>query len=155
MPIQVVDDFGAWDDLGTVEPVFEQWLDFPDYTESTSGLLRLFFSALEFDKETYAYIRCVYEVSTTYMVGRWIRIYPKFEPESIIYPHPEDLAGLKSIPRRFYQIQKRHRLRRYIGTHKSKLWSVNLQVCNEQIDGGGSNEQTPEDLPAAFFLGIL
>ncbi len=43
MPTQIVDDFGAWDVLGTVQPIFEQWVEFPDYTESFSNLCRLIF----------------------------------------------------------------------------------------------------------------
>jgi hypothetical protein len=155
MAVQIVDDFGIWDDLGTVNPVFNNWLSFPDFTTSASGLLRLFFSSDVFDRLTFAYIRCLYDVGNAYAIGRWIRIYPKFEPELIIYPHPPEFQNLKGELRRVYQIKKQHRFRRRIGTVNSETWRINLQVANESIDENGGNSGEQADLPSGFFLNLL
>ena len=48
--IQIVDDFGAWDDLGVVTPLHEQWKEFPEFTESLSSVTRLIFTG-EFSRD--------------------------------------------------------------------------------------------------------
>ena len=139
MPTQIVDDFGSWEELGVVQPVFEDWLTFPDFTRSPSELIRLQFIFDEFDSNSYGYIRCKYELDNTYAFGRWLRFYPKLQPELMKYPHPSDLVAAKSNPRRIYQVMKRHRRRSKIGTLRSTLWSVNLNVFNENLSDDSEN----------------
>ncbi len=155
MPIQIVDDFGAWDDLGSKQPEFETWLSFPDYTESKSSLLRIRSSFETFDRNSYGYLRCVYTVSAISIMGRWVRFYPKLEDEFLIYPHPEDLEELKSNPIRRFQVMKRHRYRRKIGTLRSTLWSVNVLVCNEDLTNNNNNNQQNITIPPLLGLGLL
>ena len=133
MPTQILDDFGAWDVLGTVQPIFEQWVEFPDYTESLSNLCRLIFGGDLENIRSYAYLRCTYVIGLNQIKGHWWKIYPKSEPEIIIYPHPREFGELKTNPKRYFEIQKRHYYRRYIGRKEDSLWTVNLQVCNERI----------------------
>lgn len=134
MPIQIVDDFGAWDDLGTIEPIFEQWIEFPDYSESLSNLIRLVFSGDLDNLKSYAFIRCTYVIGINEIKGRWWKIYPKINPEIITYPHPIEFGQLKTNPKRYFEIQKRHYYRQRIGVNQDKIWAVNLQVCNERLD---------------------
>ena len=155
MPIQIVDGLGTWDELGTVEPVFEDWLTFPDYTYSNSTLLRLIFSFERFDLNSYGFIRCKYESQNTFAIGRWIRFYPKLEPEIIRYPHPEDIANLKGDFKRIYQVLKRHRQRRFNGTLAATPWSVNLNVSNEPTEANTSNGNTGATFPPTITLGLI
>lgn len=152
MAIQIVDGFGEWDDLGTVEPVFEDWLTFPDFTNSSSTLLRLTYLFEEFDQNSYGFIRCKYEAENTFAIGRWLRFYPKFEDEFIRYPHSEDLLALKGDFKRIYQVMKRHRRRRFNGTFAATLWSVNLNVCTDQVDEIPNNSNQLENFsPGVTF----
>ena len=150
MPIQIVDDFGAWDELGTVQPLFEQWVRFPDYTESQSPLIRLIFGGDLERVQSYAFIRCIYSLFNDEIRGRWWKIYPKRQKEIILYPHPEEFGQLKTNPRRYFEIQKRHYRRLYVGTHTDSLWTLNLQVCRERI----SIEPLP-NAPSSFLLDFL
>lgn len=150
MPIQIVDDFGAWDLLGTVEPQFDQWLEFPDYTTSLSNLCRLIFEGDFSNIKSFAYLRCTYVVGVTEIKGVWWRIYPKPQTEIIIYPHPLEFGQLKTNPNRYFEIQKRFYYRNFIGTRQDSTWNVTLQVCNERI----SVDPLP-NAPTSFVLGLL
>lgn len=150
MPIQIVDDFGAWDVLGTVQPIFEEWVEFPDYTESLSNLCRLTFEGDFDDVRSYGYLRCTYVIGLNEIKGRWWKIYPKNQPEIIIYPHPIEFGDLKTNPKRYFEVQKRHYYRRFLGRKEDTIWTVSLQVCNERI--------VPFSLPNApqsFLLDFL
>ena len=155
MPIQIVDDFGVWDDLGTIEPAFEKWIEFPSFSYSSSQLLRLIFSAKRLDRRSFGYLRCVYQINAQYFTGRWIRIYPKFNPESIIYPHPQDLASPNTTIKRIFQIKKLHRLRRFNGSFDSDLWTVNLHVWNENLSDYQNREPPFDDFAPPYLLNLL
>lgn len=155
MPTLIVDGFGTWDECGTVEPVFENWLTFPDYSFSNSTLLRIATASLNFDRQTYGLIRCIYELENTYAEGKWIRFYPKFNPQFVRYPHAESVPVLKSNPRKIYQVMKRHKFRRITGTHASSLWQVNLNVYNDSSDALSNDTTLADEYPTAYFLNLL
>jgi hypothetical protein len=125
---QVVDDFGIWDDLGTVIPEPETWLDFPHSTVSRSGTTRLIFGGDLTRPNSYAWIRCVYVIGISQLFGRWIRVYPKIQRDIIEYPHPQDFAGNPGIIYRSFQVQKRAWGRWRVGISQTSLWTLNLQV---------------------------
>lgn len=153
--VEIVDGFGRWDDLGTVEPQFETWLGFQDYTRSKSSTLRLYYTASEYDRLSYGFIRCLYQSTNAYFIGQWIRVYPKPFTDTILYPHPQDLLANNDELILIYQIQKRHRYRRYVGMKYSTLWSVNLQVFIASKENDSQQEQIIAGYPTAYFLGLL
>lgn len=130
--IQVIDDFGIWDDLGDAFPRFEQWVQFPRYSTSLSPLVRLKFGGNLENIHSYAYLRSTYVIGNNQLKAPWVRVYPKYEFEYIQYPHPSEFGELKVTPRRYFEIQKRHYRRRFVGTHYDSLWSLTVQVCNER-----------------------
>ena len=84
--------------------------------------------------KSYAYIRCNYVIGFQEIKGKWFRIYPKPEKEIILYPHPIEFGQLKTNPKRYFEVMKRHYRRSFIGTHNDFPWELNLHVCNEIID---------------------
>lgn len=152
MPIQIVDGFGVWDELGTVEPAFENWLDFPDFTYNANSLLRIQTASLNFDRQTYGYIRCLYELENIYSEGRWLRFYPKFNPQFLTYPHDNNIINLKSNPKKIFQVMKRHKFRRLVGTKYSNLWRVNLNVFADEETTIPSNLTAEQEQATPIFL---
>lgn len=130
MPNLIIDQFGTWDDLGIVQPIFEQWVEFPDYSESLSETIKLSFSGELEQLKSFAYIRCIYVILNQVIKGQWWRIYPKFEQEIIIYPVPEEFKFSLRPVQRFFEIQKRHYYRYRVGISNDKIWTINLQVLN-------------------------
>ncbi len=133
MPIKIVDDIGTWDSLGRVEPIFNQWIEFPDYSNSLSTTIKLVFGGELTNLKSYAYIRCIYLIGIQAVVGRWWKIYPKPTTEVILYPNPPEFEFLPRPVNRYFEIQKRHYYRQFIGTHLDRIWSVELQVFNNSI----------------------
>ena len=148
--IQIVDDFGTWDVIGTVTPVYEQWLEYPDYTEALSATTRLIFNGNIEDARSYAYVRVRYEISLDSVYGEWVRVHPKTQKELIIYPHPVEFGALKINPRRYWQVQKRHWERKSIGKANDTNWNLKIEVCNEQI-----TEQPTVAESEAVILGLI
>jgi hypothetical protein len=140
MPTQLIDDFGAWDDLGTVQPFHETWTFFPDYTESSSDLIRFIFGGDIDNASSFAYIRAVYQLFNQDLYGRWFRIFPKFQQDIALYTYPRDLQFQENSPILRFQVQKRSYYRRYIGTFPDSIWTVRLLVRNEQFDPGTTEE---------------
>lgn len=144
MPTQIIDDFGAWDDLGTVQPFHEVWTIFPDYTQSTSDLIRIIFGGDLENARSFAYIRAVYQLYNQDLYGRWLRIFPKFQQDIALYTYPRDLQFQENNPIRRFQVQKRSYYRKYIGAFPDSIWTVRLLVRNETFDppsteAGGSS----------------
>lgn len=152
---EIVDGFGRWDDLGTVEPQFETWRGLNEFTRSKSSTLRLYYMAEEYDRKTYGYIRCLYQSRNAYFIGRWVRFYPKAFPDTILYPHPVDMLASNDELILIYQVQKRHRYRRYVGMKYSRLWSLNLQVFIAPKRDDNQQQQIVSGYPTAYFLGLL
>lgn len=152
---EVVDGFGSWDDLGTIEPQFEIWRGMTEFTRSKSPTIRLFYDASDYDNLTYGFIRCLYQSRNGYFTGKWVRFYPKQLVDTITYPHPIDVLAFNDELILIYQIQKRHRFRRYVGKKYSIPWLVNVQVF---ISSGKSVDE-PENFaafyPTAYFLNLL
>lgn len=130
MPTQILDDFGYWDDLGTIQPIFEQWVEFPDYSESLSETIKLIFGGELEQVKSYAYIRSIYVAFNQVIKGQWWRIYPKFDTEVINYPVPEDLKFAVRPIRRYFEIQKRHYYRYRVGISDDRIWTIRLQILN-------------------------
>ena len=142
----IVDGFGQWDDLGVVSPEYETWKGLQEFTRSPSGILRLTYLADRFDRMSYGLIRCLYETATTSAFGKWQRFYPKEQSEIITYEHPAQLIeGSKQILF-IYQIQKRHRYRRRVGSKYSVPWEVNIQV-SIPLESGTSDPPPPASNP--------
>jgi hypothetical protein len=144
MPTQIIDNFGAWDDLGTVQPAHEIWTIFPDYTESTSDLIRIIFGGDLENARSFAYIRAVYQLYNQDLYGRWLRIFPKFQQDIALYTYPRDLQFQENNPIRRFQVQKRSYYRKYFGVFTDSIWTVRLLVRNESFDppsteAGGSS----------------
>lgn len=155
MPIEIVDGFGSWDDLGIVQPVFEEWITFPDFSYSLSTLIRLNYLFEEFDQNSYGYIRCKYETANTSAIGRWIKFYPKSQSDFLDYPHPDNSTEFKDNTKLIFQVLKRHRFRRRIGTLKASLWEVNLNVHRDASTSVDPYSQENQDFPSNYFLGFL
>lgn len=153
--VEIVDGFGTWDDLGTVEPKFEVWLGLSEFTRSKSSTLRLLYSALDYDNLTYGFVRCLYESRNSSFFGKWVRFYPKPLTDTILYPHPVDLLANNDGLTLSYQIQKRHRFRRYVGTKYSTIWTVSLQVFVAPKQGNTGQQTASDDFPTADFFGLL
>jgi len=150
LAIQTTDNFGTWDVIGIRFPIYEVFIDYPDYTESLSSLLRLTFGGVIQGARSYGLIRSCYEVGSQSLYGKWLRVYPKEQQELIEYVHPPELRGTKTNPRCFWQIQKRHKQRRFIGVHPDTEWNLKIEVCNETIV-----EFPPESETQAEILGFI
>ena len=131
---QIVDDFGIWDDLGTVLPLEENWLVYPRSTTSRSGTTRLVFGGDLEKTNSYGWIRCIYTIGIAQVFGRWIRVFPKVQRDIIDYPHPEDFANNPGIITRSFEVQKRSWNRFRIGVSQTSLWTLNLQVLTNVLD---------------------
>ncbi|ELS04916.1 hypothetical protein Xen7305DRAFT_00046520 [Xenococcus sp. PCC 7305] len=148
--IQIVDDFGTWDLIGTLQPIYEEWIEYPDYSEALSQTTRLIFSGNVDDARSYAYIRVRYEITLDSAYGEWIRVYPKKQDEIILYPHPPEFGLIKINPRRFWQVQKRHWDRKNTGKAPDTDWNLRIEVCNEQITGQPTEAETE-----GIILGLI
>jgi len=107
-----VDNLGVWKDLGTVNPVVNDWQFFPYFAETEHSTFKLFFQGdIEIlqNWKVSAYIRAVYFSGSQYFADEnWIRVYPKHDPEIISYPYPADMVKDPLPPRQF---QCRRKLR--------------------------------------------
>lgn len=148
--IQFIDSFGAWDDLGEVVPIHEQWVQLPRFSNSSNSLTRLIFGGDVENAQSFAYLRCIYVADGIRLVAPWVRIYPKLDNEYINYPIPTSLVGIENQIDRFVEIQKRHFYRRYNGFHRDTLWSVRVQIYNREYLEDPIN---PED--ELLILGLL
>jgi hypothetical protein len=140
MPTQVIDDFGAWDDLGTVVPQHEVWTTFPGQTNSRSELVRLNFGGDLENVRSFAFIRAVYQLFNQELYGRWLKIFPKIQQDLVLYTYPQDFQLRENNPLRQFQIQKRSYYRSYTGVFPDSLWTVNLLVRNEEFDPPSTEE---------------
>ncbi|MGK7899771.1 MAG: hypothetical protein AB4372_40675 [Xenococcus sp. (in: cyanobacteria)] len=148
--IQIFDDFGFWDLVGTVKPVYETWLEYPSYTQSSSSTTRLNFKGNIKDARSYAYLRVRYEITGDSLFGEWQRIYPKKEREILLYPHPIEFNANTIKPRIYWQIQKRHWERKKIGSAPDTEWELQIEVNSKQVTDIPSQAET-ESLILGLF----
>lgn len=147
---QLIDDFGAWDDLGEVIPRTDQFTELPNFSLSESALIRLNYGGDIDNAQSYAQIRGVYRLFNTEIFADWVRVYPKFQSEIISYAHPPEFNLLKVRGERYFQVRKYHNRRRFIGTHPDSQWTINIQICNEEVQ---LEEVEPENvLPLLGFI---
>lgn len=106
--------FGAWEDLGTINPLAEQWQFFPLFPKSKNSTFWLFQHGdlnLIPKLQVRAYIRAAYYTGSSYIFDRrWVPIYAKDEPEVFNYPYPPDLIR-DPLPQRQFQARYKTRLR--------------------------------------------
>lgn len=148
--IQVIDDFGIWDDLGIIIPYFEQWQPFPRYSLSDSNLIKLVFGGDLENSQSFAFIRSTYVINNLILKAPWLKIFPKVENEFLLYPHPQEFNDLSVSPQRFFEVQKRHFKRGYTGTFEGSIWTLNLQVSNYNFSS--ENNDFEEDFPSIGFF---
>lgn len=106
----IIDQFGTWENLGSISPVADDWQTFPLFANHPTGTLKLYFngnSELLRDWKISGWIRAMYFSGSKYFFDqRWLRIYPKDEPEILHYPYPPDLIK-DPLPSRQFQVKRR------------------------------------------------
>lgn len=118
------DDIGVWNDLGSVEPRYNQWIKFPNTATGGNNTLQINYISPSWDKlNSYILIRPVYSQS---IVGSAKRIYPAIEGNLIELPIPEDLR-LRFADFRDFEIRKFFRWRRRIGMTPDASYIVKLE----------------------------
>ncbi len=148
--IQIIDDFGIWDDLGVTIPYFEQWQPFPRYSLSDSNLIKLVFGGDLEKPQSFAFIRSTYISNNLIIKAPWVKIFPKLENEFLLYPHPQEFNQLTTPPQRFFEVQKRHFKRGYTGTFEDTIWTLNIQVSNYNFIS--NEENIGANLPVIGFF---
>jgi hypothetical protein len=151
MPTQIIDDFGIWDDLGTVVPQHEEWQLFPDFTESDSEIIRLQYGGDIDNCRSYGFIRAIYSRSNQELYGKWLRFYPKYPEETLVYYFPLDFNRTQPAPARRFQVQKRSYYRRYIGSFPDSIWTVRLLVRSQQA----TLTEVSSEQGQAFMVGLV
>jgi hypothetical protein len=104
------DELGAWEDLGILDPLADDWQFFPLFPRKEHSAFKVFFVGnIELLRKwrVSAYIRAAYFSGSQYFFDRfWLRLYPKEEPEIITYPYPNDLIK-GDLPQRQFQAKRR------------------------------------------------
>lgn len=106
----VIDDFGTWENIGQVNPVGDDWQPFPFFPTKETSALKLFFygdfKALR-DWRVSCWLRALYFSGNQYFFDhKWLRLYPKGEPEIITYDFPADLI-VDPLPTRQFEVKRR------------------------------------------------
>jgi hypothetical protein len=139
----ILDNFGEWKNLGEIQPSLD-WQIFPEFA-GNGEIFWLNFS--EKSSTHYGYIRAIYWSGSQYIFDNsWIKIFPKDEPEIIVYPFPKTFRG-KGVNQRQIQVKKRPRYRASVVYDTD--WNISI------LELQGSNESSnaicntlPKELPA-------
>lgn len=118
------DSIGVWNDLGSVEPQYRQWVKFPITATGGSDTLQINYTSPSWNKlNSYILIRPIYVQS---IVGSARRVYPDQNGNLIEIPIPEDLR-LRFVDFRSFEIKKVLRWRRGIGVTLDANYVVKLE----------------------------
>lgn len=106
----VIDDFGTWEDLGIIPEIVDDWQFFPLFPSKETSAFRVYFQGnIELLQKwrVSCWIRGAYFSGAQYFFDqKWLRLYPKSEPEIITYPYPADLIR-DPLPSRQLQVKRR------------------------------------------------
>ncbi|GAX43445.1 hypothetical protein NIES4075_44580 [Tolypothrix sp. NIES-4075] len=123
----ITDDIGVWNLLGSVIPVWNNWLKFPNTATGTNATLRLSYLCPDWKKlNSYLLLRPRYQTSNTLSIGIVVKIYPEIIPNLIEVPIPQDLQD-RSIYFRDFEIKKVSKWRRRVGITPDVDISVKLE----------------------------
>lgn len=127
---QTTDSYGLWNDLGTVEPIYDQWVPFPTASNGGNALIRARFLCSDFDKiNSYLYFRSRFQSGVTNQVTLATRIYPAaHSDEDLLFelPIPKDFLN-RSIKLRAIEVKKILISERYVGIHPDIAYDVRLE----------------------------
>lgn len=127
---QSTDAIGLWNDLGTITPIYDQWVVFPTVSDSGNALLRASFFCSDFDKiNSYLYFRSRYQVSPDDQVSLATRIYPSTHSSTRLLfelPIPKSLLDL-SVYLRSIEVKKIIAYERYTGISPDINYDVRLE----------------------------
>ena len=132
----VVDEMGVWEDIGTLNPLADDWQFFPFFPKKENSTFKIFYLG-DINKlqswRVSAYIRASYFSGSQYFFDRyWLRLYPKSEPEIITYHYPQDLIK-EDLPQRQFQAKRRLRFRSARREHLKNTPDLGLQIF-EKVD---------------------
>jgi hypothetical protein len=89
--MSVTDALGTWTYLGTVNPRFDVWTEFPTFTSAGNSIVRATYYG-RFNRITSkGFLRTVYRVPAVNRDRRWIRLWPKPETEIIAVNTPQEI----------------------------------------------------------------
>ncbi|MBW4479680.1 MAG: hypothetical protein KME54_23245 [Tolypothrix brevis GSE-NOS-MK-07-07A] len=127
----ITDDIGVWNLLGSVIPVWNAWIKFPNTATGANATLRLSYLCADWKKvNSYILVRPRYQTSNTIAHGIAVKVYPQTIPDLIEIPIPQDLQD-RSIYFRDFEIKKVSKWRRKVGITPD----VDIDVKLEELWG--------------------
>ncbi len=87
------DDFGVWNQLGTVEPNPYEWKKFPFTATDVNPSLRISYIFIPENRKTddYGWLRCRYKAGNSELTSLAIKIFPSKDTKILEFPIPVDL----------------------------------------------------------------
>jgi hypothetical protein len=125
----ITDDFGVWNDLGTIQPVVGNWIALPETAVGGLDLLRFsFIYPSSADINSYILIRSIYKTGSNALFSKAIKAYPSQDTTILDIPIPKDLKD-RDIYFRDIEIRK------YIYGYKYLVPDYQWQVKVEELWG--------------------
>lgn len=126
MPISS-DDLSIWNDLGTIEPIYNQWVVFPVQSNGGNAVFRVRWICVDFDQiRSYVWVRSRFQTQQSNQVTQAIRLYPKSDDQIFEMPIPQDLLD-RGIRLRSVEVKKYIQSLRYVGIVPDIAYSMRLE----------------------------
>jgi hypothetical protein len=128
----IADDFGVWNNLGTVSPILNEWVKFPFQAIGGLNSIRLSFNydlSLINDNNSYGLLRWTFNAGSNELIAKPQRVYVDKKTIILDLPIPQDLKD-RGVYYRYFEIKKRPY---YIP--KWKIKDLNWQVKLEELWG--------------------
>ncbi|WP_030006329.1 hypothetical protein [Picosynechococcus sp. NKBG042902] len=109
----IFDQFGQWESMGTVVPSFD-WQFLPLFATTPHSTFRIKFFGMG-DRTWYPpiHVRNSFFTGAEYLFDRrWVKMWPKDEPETFQLPYPADMIA-DPLPQRQIQVKLAGRWRYY------------------------------------------
>jgi hypothetical protein len=102
----VVDSIGSWIALGTVRPILDNWVDFPDVSIQPNPIFRIKFLVEEQSFKGFVLLRSKYLLGDYTYKSTAILIYPDDDYQIFQLPVPQSLVDL-GVNERTVQVRPR------------------------------------------------
>lgn len=126
----ISDDLGVWNQLGSLQPILQDWLEFPVVSDGAKNTFRLEVVSLDPENiNSYLLIRSRFQSSLTNQVEQSIRIYPKSHlEEKLLFQLPlnRDLFE-NSVFTRKIEVRKVYIRTRYLGITMDTNYTIRLE----------------------------